>query len=260
MGFSVRDDFLGGVSSFVRCLGINPGHYQRMLHFFGSSAVKMGGLTRLWVAVVLKSFGLVSVNGRPVLTIDGIAVGKEGVKMPGVQSLHQSSESNSKAEYIMGHFFQCVGILAGVPGWGTVFSVPLFGRIHLGTKITNRDKRTLFDKALEMVSSCFVGKAFYLVGDAYYSAGKMIRGVAAMGGDLVVKVRSNAVAYFPASPKKTGARGRKKIYGRKVRLRDFFLDRGKFTPAASPVYGEKGVEIMVRSVRLLSRPKWSAPL
>ena len=74
--------------------------------------------------------------------------------MPGVQSLHQASDSNSKAEYIMGHFSQCIGILAGFEK-GTIFSVPLLGRIHLGTKFSNRDKRSLYDKAPSRMKSIF---------------------------------------------------------------------------------------------------------
>ncbi len=110
MGFSVRTDSLGGVSSFIRCLGLNPKHYQSMLDFFQSEAINLRKLTHRWIKIVLKSFSsfLLSVNGRPVLVIDGITIPKEGLKMPGVQSLHQSSDSNAKAEYVMGHFFQCV--------------------------------------------------------------------------------------------------------------------------------------------------------
>ena len=256
MGFCIREDALGGVSSFVRCLGLNPRHYQRMLHLFASSAVKPEELALRWTGVVLESFKpfLLSVNGRIVLVIDGLAVAKEGRKMPGVQSLHQCSDSNSKPEYIMGHFFQCVGVLAGSPGWETIFSVPLFGGIHLGTKTTNRDKRSLFDKALGMIGCCLSGKkGFYLVGDAYYAVGKMVRGVRDMGGDLIVRARSNAVAFFPPVEEGTVRRGRKKIYGARVALRDFFLDLDKFSPMASPVYGEKGVGILVRKVELLSR-------
>ena len=38
---------------------------------------------------------------------------KEGRKMPGVKKLHQESENSGKPEYIFGHMFGVVGILAG---------------------------------------------------------------------------------------------------------------------------------------------------
>ncbi len=253
MGFSVRTDSLGGVSSFVRCLGLNPKHYQSMLDFFQSGAINLRKLTHRWIKIVLKSFSsfLLSVNGCQVLVIDGITIPKEGLKMPGVQSLHQSSDSNAKAEYVMGHFFQCVGILGGIVG-KTLFSIPLFAKIHLGTKTTNRDKRTLFDKALDMLSCYFEKKSFYLVGDAYYSVGKPVKGISSMGGDFITKVKSNAVGHFPAPPKKRIGKGRKKIYGKKVNLRDFF-NKEKFRLENSPVYGEQNIKLLIRVEKLLSR-------
>jgi hypothetical protein len=42
---------------------------------------------------------------------DGIKVSKEGKKMPGVKHLHQSADSNTKAEYIMGHSCQAVAFI-----------------------------------------------------------------------------------------------------------------------------------------------------
>jgi hypothetical protein len=43
-----------------------------------------------------------------VLIADGIKVSKEGKKMPAVKLMHQDSQSNAKAEYIMGHYLQAI--------------------------------------------------------------------------------------------------------------------------------------------------------
>ena len=67
----------------------------------------------LWVGVVVRRFPLIRMHGRIILVADGIKVSKEGRKMPGVKLLHQESQSNSKAEYIMGHSIQAVSVLAG---------------------------------------------------------------------------------------------------------------------------------------------------
>ena len=171
--------------------------------------------------------------------------------MPGVQSLHQSSENNSKAEFIMGHFFQCIGLLVGHP-LSSLFCVPLLARIHLGTKTTNRDKRTLFDKAIAMLN--FLPQDIsYLVADAYYSTRKMLLGAAKKGMYLIVKVKLNAVAYFPPKQRCKGTRGRPPLYGLKVKLVDLFSDLAQFIEMDSPVYGENGVKILCRSINLLSR-------
>jgi hypothetical protein len=83
------------------------------------------------------------VNGRRVLVGDGIKVPKRGKKMPGVKLLHQQSESN-KAEYIMGHSLQAVGML--VQATNSFLAVPLAVRIHEGLVLSNRDRRTLLRK------------------------------------------------------------------------------------------------------------------
>jgi hypothetical protein len=46
---------------------------------------------------------------------DGIKVGKEGRKMPGVKRLHQESGDVNKPEWIRGHYFSALGIMGRRP-------------------------------------------------------------------------------------------------------------------------------------------------
>jgi hypothetical protein len=106
IGFSIKSDFLG-VTSIARGFGLLPCYYTCLLHFFNSTAVDLRKLQWLWVRLIFSHFiGLVQINGRCLIVGDGIKVGKEGKKMPGVKWLRQESESNSKADYIMGHSIQ----------------------------------------------------------------------------------------------------------------------------------------------------------
>jgi hypothetical protein len=105
-GITVRADALG-VTSIVRALNLKPKHCHRLLAHFQSTGVKLGHLAALWAQVVLRLFpSPVRVNGRLVLVGDGLKIAKRGTKMPAVKLLHQQSESNTKPEYIMGHFLQ----------------------------------------------------------------------------------------------------------------------------------------------------------
>ncbi len=135
-GFCTRSD-LAGVSSFIRCLGLGEQHYCSLVEFFGSKAIRLDSLTALWVERVARIFPLVRVHGRIILVADGIKVAKEGRKMPGVKSLHQESQSNSKPEYIMGHSIRAVSVLAGTESH--TMAVPLAARIHEGIVQSNRD-------------------------------------------------------------------------------------------------------------------------
>ena len=145
-----------------------------MLHFFNSYAVNLKILQELWVKLIFNQFnGVVRINGRVVVIGDGIKIGKEGKKMPSVKLLHQSSESNSKAEYIMWHSLQVVAILA--QRLNTCFAVPLIGQIHEGIKLYCEKHRTLLDKMFDMLIGLNLTDRFYFVADKYYCSGCLMK-------------------------------------------------------------------------------------
>jgi len=250
IAFAVRSDLLG-VTSFVRALGLSGKCYERLLHFFHSDAVKIDQLTASWFTIVIKHFPVHRVDDRPVLLLDGIKNAKEGRKMPGVKFLHQQSESNTKPQFIMGHSFQAFGILCQVAGY--YFCVPVCARIHEGIVRSNRDKRTLIDKANGMLGSVCKDQRFVLLADAYYANGKVIRGLRDRCCDLVTRVRSSTVGFERAPVPKIRKRGRPRKYGRSVKLQKLFGKMG-FNSILSPVYGEKNVTIRFKTRDLLWKP------
>lgn len=249
---SVRPD-LGGVTSLVRALGLNPASYHCLLHFFPSDALNLEKLTRAWRAALerLLARRLVRANGRPILLVDGLKRGKEGRKMPAVKCLHQESGANSKADFIMGHSLQAVAVLAQAAG--VCVAVPVTARIHEGIGWSNRDRRTLLDKMAALILGLQWSEPVTVVADAYYAAEKFARTLLAHGHHLVTRVRITGVAYFPAPTTLSKRRGRRKIYGNKTKLRSWFGDRQDFLKALSPVYGEKGVPLRYYSHDLLWR-------
>lgn len=137
---------------------------------------------------------------------DGIKVPKAGKKLPGVKRLYQSSESNTKPTYILGHSCQAVAILAG--GLNSFTAIPLAARIHEGLVFSNRDQRTLLDKMVLLLDTLTLDAPYYFVADAYYASRKIARPLLESGQHLVTRVRSNAVAYRPApAPEKPRAGG-----------------------------------------------------
>jgi len=252
IGFSIREDLLG-VTSFIRCIGLHECYYDRLLDFFHSSALNVATLTEAWTAAIFKYHpGILRCNGMPVLVADGVKVGKSGKKMPGVKRLHQESESNTKPEYIMGHSCQAVCIL--VKGLTDMVALPLAARIHEGVVFSNRDKRTLLDKMAILVLGLNIEEGFILLADAYYTSRKIILPLLEKGCHLISRVKSNAVAYYLPEQAEPGKRGRKKEYGKKVKLSSFFNDDEKMTSAKSPIYGEKVVMLRYLVIDLLWRP------
>jgi hypothetical protein len=250
-GMSVRIDLLG-VTSIVRALGLRQTCYDRMLDFFHGTGLHLDKLSPIWTRTVLKIFpNVLRVNGRLLLVGDGIKIPKEGKKMPAVKGLHQESESNSKPSFIMGHSFQAVGILVGA--LKSVFAVPLISRIHEGVVVSNRDTKTLLDKMIVIIDSLGLDQPFYFIADAYYASGKIVKKLLIKNNHLITRVKNNAVAYYPATEKSTG-RGRKKVYGKKIKPRELLGNPESMHTAPSPIYGETNSQLWYLSVDLFWRP------
>ena len=254
MGLCCRMD-LAGVTSFVRVLGFRGKAYHRFLHLFHSKALDLNKLTACWVRLCLTLFRPFEVGSRLVVLADGIKAPKEGKRMPAVKLLHQQSASNSKPEYIMGHSLQAISLLVQGPS-GHVAAVPLTSRIHEGLVFSNRDHRTLLDKLVTLLLSItgVWNRKVLLVADAYYGSGKLILALLGKGHKLVTRAKSNAVAYLPVPAPSRRLRGRPRIYGTKVRIKDLAMDDGAFSEAPSPVYGESNVMLRYRCLDLMWRP------
>lgn len=254
-GMTTRKDLLG-VTSIVRALGLDAVCYDRLLDFFHSPALDLNRLTSAWRALVFRFHpAILRVNGMPVLAGDGIKVAKAGKKMPGVKKLHQQSESSTKPEYIFGHSCQAIAVLT--QALASVFALPLACRIHEGVVFSNRDQRTLLDKMILLLDSLGLEESCYFVADAYYASGKIVRGLLAKGNHLVTRVKSNSIAFFPATPSQPSGprrRGRPRKYGKKIKVAALLKETRQLQEALSPVYGEKDVTLRFRTADLLWRP------
>jgi len=245
---------LAGVTSLVRGLGLVDACYPCLLHFFHSNALPLAELTACWLRAVRgKLFGrrMVRVKGRPVVLVDGLKRPKEGRKMPAVKSLHQESDCNAKAPFIMGHSCQTVALL--VQAAGVCLGVPIASRIHEGLVWSNRDRRSLLDKLGHLLMELAWEEPITVVADAYYAAGRFTRRLLDHRHHLITRVRSNAVA-FASPPPRRASRGRPRLYGKKLHLRHRFKLKKRFSAAPSPVYDDRNVTLHYATADLLWRP------
>jgi len=249
IGLSIKSDFLG-VTSIARGVQLLPNYYTCMLHFFNSSAIDIDQLLSLWIKLIFDNFkNIVEINGRNLIVADGIKVAKEGRKMPGVKWLHQSSESNSKPEFIMGHHLQAIALL--VKGVRNHFAIPLTAQIHEGVRFRCRDKRTMLDKLIELLLNTPLPNSYYLVADKYYCSGRFMKELVSHGIHLVTMMKRSAVGYYPNEQEYKG-RGRKQKYGKKVKLFDLFLSDLEFISAPYPTNKKIIIEYCV--IELIWKP------
>jgi hypothetical protein len=124
---------------------------------------------------------------------------------------------------------------------------------------------------LGLLRTVSIETSFYFVADAYYAAGKVVKGLLNQGHHLLSRVKSNApetdvrlsphpaptleIAYQPAEPPKgKRRRGAPKRYGKKIKVNSLLSDPRSMQEAPSPVYGERNVILRFRVRDLLWRP------
>jgi hypothetical protein len=238
-----------GITSIIRTLGLIPGGYEALVHFFRSSAWKLTSLKEHWIRFVGASGVLYTENGMPILIGDGVKQSKEGKKMPGVKRLHQESENSGKAEYIFGHMFGVVGVLVG--NEEKLFCLPLSASLQDGDK----QLRKWADEAYESVShvvqiirdafsmTVVLGDSILLV-DAYFFTTSLLKEMAKQALELdrklsiVTRAKMSSVAYKLPVPHKGRGRPRKK--GEAVKLKQLFeAEKENFTQANALLYGKE---------------------
>jgi len=81
--------------------------------FFRSKAYCYEALLNAWQKWVVRQSNAFEVSGRKVLLGDHTAAVKDGRRMPGVVSMHESSETQSKPDYFRGQCWGAIGLLIG---------------------------------------------------------------------------------------------------------------------------------------------------
>ena len=251
IGLMIRSDRLG-LTSVIRDLSLRPEVYESMLHFFRSDAWNLERVRSKWAEIVSGQFPLFEQAGRCVLIGDGTKQSKEGRHMPGVKKLAQESETQSKPDYIHGHFWGCLGVLIGSEK--RLSCVPLSARIHDGlqaTKDWDGSAASGESHVVEMIkdgcqaAQAFRKDSFYLL-DRYFPTVPAFKELMAQNAansrkvDMVSGMKLSTVAYRTPLPRQPGQRGRKAVKGEKVKLADLFeTEKAFFRTGKINLYGRK---------------------
>ncbi len=247
LGFLLRSDQLG-LTSIIRDLALDPGCYHSMLHFFRASSWSLEQLRQRWFQTAKEFLPLYQEGNRYVLVGDGVKQSKEGRRMPGIKKLFQESENSAKPEYIHGHLFGGLGILAGSVGhWACV---PLSIRLHDGLQAAKKWSPSIHSSShvVQMLEdACRATQVFgdsLLLLDRYFLSRPALETLASFqnGGhtlELVTKAKKSCVAYEKPTAKQPG-RGRPRKKGATLHLKELFSSRKEqFQEARMELYGKK---------------------
>ena len=250
VGLMTRTDFLG-VTSLIRCLGIHPGRYESLLHFFRSDAFSTKTLKNTWFQAVLHDHRLYKINSRTLLLGDGTKQPKEGHYMPGVKKQFQESENSSKPPYFFGHMYGGIG--AVINQGSSFFCIPLDMNIQDGLKETDSWKQgSCHDAAshvIQMIRNGYEAAdtfgSSYLVLDRYFLTVPALTELNQLNQsahllDVITRAKSSCIAYEIPKADRTPRRGRPRKKGEPIKLNTLFEDRASdFISAEVMMYGKK---------------------
>jgi hypothetical protein len=251
-GFICRADTFG-VSSIVRALFLEPTHYTSLLNFFHSTAWNADKFMCLWWKYICQNESGYTVGDRIVLAADHTKIPKDARKMPAVVTLHQDSETGSKPSYFRGHHWGCIGMIIKI---GSKFRLlPICATIQEGSgNFVKSRKVTKTVQVIQMAikvsqsanrKSILVLDAFFSVGTVFDAAKKyLIEGVQLV--HILTRSKKNITAFEPVPITKTNKRGRKKKYGKKIKLMSIFKSKKKFKTAKAFLYKqEEKIEYLI---------------
>jgi hypothetical protein len=240
------------ITSYLNAIGLGAGYYHQALHWFHSQAWRVADLCQCWGQWVARHPNVHRLQGQLVYVGDGIKVGKEGNKMPGVKRLHQESADVSKAEWIRGHYFGALGLL--LRAGGALFATPIAIELQDGIAGVQAQAHTLVDK---MAALCvrLMPSGSYAVLDAYFAAANLLAAFRSHQLHLISRVRCTTVGYAPFCPL-PGKRpkGRPRQWGSAVKLQDLFAQVQSFEQHLLPLYGQR-VSVQYWSIAL----HWDTP-
>ena len=267
LGF-IGTPHLEGLTSLCRFWCMGEADYHRLLHWFHSSAWCLNDVVAHWSHLVMQQQVAIRVQGRAVLIGDHTAVVKDARRMPGVVTLHQNSETQSKPSYFRGHYWGVVGLLVG--SLAEAFCLPLEARLHQGwahldphaPSTTDRDTQgvKLVHMALDFVKR--TGIEAILVVDAFFSIAIVFEvahslwSIALQQPALIILTRAKKsyVAYLDPPVPTTPVRGRPRKYGDKLKLKALFETyQAQFLSAPCQVYGQEEI-VSYLALNLLWKP------
>ena len=248
IGLMMRSDKLG-ITSVIRDLALRPDCYLSMMHFFRASSWSLKTIQKRWFEAVRKFSPLYKEYDFYILVGDGVKQSKEGRRMPGVKKLFQESENSAKPEYIHGHMFGGLGILAG--NIGNMACIPLSIRLHDGLQTANDWEDASISCAshvVQMVENAWqAAKTFgdsLLLLDRYFLTIPALQRLATLNQEgcvrmeIVTRAKKSCTAFEKPGPKKPG-RGRPAKKGKTVHLIELFdTCKEQFLEASVEMYGK----------------------
>ncbi|HJZ53757.1 MAG TPA: transposase [Gemmataceae bacterium] len=209
------------VTSWIRAAGL--GHDFRPCYTTVAAAGKRADLVaaRLAHAVVKP---LVAGDDRLTFALDDTPTERYGPHVQGAGVHHNPTPGPAHRPFVYGHIWVVLGLLVAHPAWG-VIALPLLARLYVRRKdLGSIDPwhRPAFKTKLELATELvrwavtwlgFWGKPVWAVVDGAYAKAPFLKPTIRLGVTVVSRLRKDAALRGVPGPRRTGRRGRPRIYG-----------------------------------------------
>ena len=163
-------------------------------------------------------------NGRFVLAVDDSPTKRYGRQVEGAGVHHHPTPGPADGEWLYGHNWVVLALLARHPVWGVV-ALPLLARLYVRRITLPRiapDHRPTFRTKLELavelvqwlvLSLKFLGKSLWVVADGAYAKAAFLKPLIELGVTVVSRLRKDAALFCLPELRRPGQRGRPRLYG-----------------------------------------------
>ena len=208
------------VTSWIRSAGLS-GEYRPCYTTVAAVGTKTDLTAAHLVHAVVKP--LVAGADRLTFAIDDTPTERHGRQVQGAGVHHNPTPGPAGSEFVYGHVWVVLGLLALHPAWGVV-ALPLLARLYVRQKnlagIAAADRppfRTKLELAVELMRWAkiwlgMLGKPLWVVTDGAYASAPFLKPMKALAVTVVSRLRKDAsLRSVPAA--RSGKRGRPRIYG-----------------------------------------------
>jgi len=207
------------------------------------------------------------VHGAVQGCYDTTLVAKNSKKIIGVQKWNNHSGNADCGDYLVGHHIGILGIIGTFKSRCICFLLSF--RLITGKKINAQwkfsetgelERMNIWDVSCaqsfqlnEWVQSA--GYKLRIVADAYFAKKPFIQPLLNRGIDVITNLREDAVAELKLEPQKAKTRGRKRIHGKQIKVKDLWeKEEHQFITVC--LYGKvQTLEIVVADVKTLDLTK-----
>jgi hypothetical protein len=235
------------VTSWFRCAGISR-HYKAFYYFIGS----IGRKTEIVATVLFECMVqlIYKKEHRVLMGIDDTPTPRYGPKVEGAGIHRNPTAGPGGAKFIYGHIWVTLSALVRHKRWGTI-GLPLMAKMYVRAKdISNVPVhyhiqfQNKLSQAAQLVQwaqdGCRrLGKQLWIVTDGGFTKAGFLKPALAAGATLVSRLRSDAALYAPVKPAKKKRRGRPRMYGRRIYLRNKVMDNCGWFCSEVTIYGRK---------------------